>query len=282
MADIIYNETSGLPMIYDGEEFRVLAALPSDKVCTLPLFNDVFETVTTDEWIECSLKHWNTPIWDQGRYGSCSGQASGMAFTYSWLLSGQPFYEFSPTSVYARINGGRDNGATVADTLTCLKKYGIALMSQFGQNKIYTSQLSQEAIITAKRFRILAAYRLQSVDELFTALIRGLAAVSGIAVGQNFSNLDSNGVAPLPNRIAGGHALTHIGLKKIKNTWVVETQNSWGKRWGKNGFCYLQRDAWDRSYGFPFDCYAIGAVIDDPSDDSTDPEVLKRTRRYYG
>jgi hypothetical protein len=190
------------------------------------------------------------------------------------LASGQARHLFSPTSIYARINGGRDQGAQVASGLEAIKTYGTCFQEQFGEDKIYAQQLSAAAAKTATRFRVLEAYKINNWSELGTAITKGFVVVSGIGVGDNFSNLDSNGVAPLPNRVIGGHCLASFGLKKVSGIWVANTRNSWGDRWGKLGNCYLQRDAWHPQYGFPFDAFAIGGVLDDPEETETDPPIL--------
>ncbi len=263
-----------MPLIDDGFQFRALGAKRPRQTFTHRTFESVFTVLPESEWREGSVMHWNVPIWDQGQYGSCGGHAAGTAFSYLWAMSGQSMHEFSPTSVYARCNGGRDEGCVVADTLTCLKNYGICFMSEFGENKIYLSQMSVAAKKTALRFRVIEAYKISNWQQMGTALTRGMVVVSGIGVGNNFSNLDRNGVAPLPDRVIGGHALAQIGLRKVDGTWVATTQNSWGSRWGSNGFCYLQKDAWHPQFGFPFDAYALASVLDDPEETETDPPVL--------
>jgi hypothetical protein len=90
------------------------------------------------------------------------------------------------------------------------------------------------------------------------------------------NQIASDGLAPLPDTIAGGHAMCHIGLKKLRNMWVIETQNSWGTTWGINGFCYLQKGHFNPNYGYGFDVYAIGSAIDDPEDVSDDLHPIKK------
>lgn len=268
-----FNETSGLPMLHDGTTWRTLGTLPPHSRVALPKFGDAFDVLPESQWVETNFQSFNVPILNQGQHGSCTGHAAVDAFTYAWLMSGQPYVALSPTSVYAHINGGVDQGATVSDSLICLKTYGACLMSQFGEDQLYMSELSAEAQQTALRFRVEEAYQLTDWQSLCTALSRGLPCVSGLAVGYNFSNLDSNGIAPLPNAIAGGHALCHVGLKNINGQWVIYTQNSWNG-WGINGtgFCYLQEGAYSPNYGFGFDCYAISGVLTDPQE--TNPPVL--------
>ncbi len=270
------HEPSGLPMVNDGNDvWRVLGTLPPNKKCKFQNFGDVFTVIPESQWEEYEPEDWfsQVTVYNQGQYGSCTGHGSVAAFTFSWLLSGQPARVFSPTSVYAHINNGVDQGAQVSDALTALEQYGTCLQSQFGENEIFMSQMPAAAQQTALRFRVGTAYKINSWDELGTAITQGLVVVSGLAVGQNFSNLDSNGVVPLPDTVIGGHCMASYGLKQINGVWVVKTRNSWGTSWGLNGDCYLQQGIYDPQYGFPFDAFAIGGVIDDPQSPD-DPPVL--------
>ncbi len=274
IGDFMLHASNNLPMHYDGQEWRVLGAL-QPQTCRLSPFSEVFSTLDETQWSEFSVKDWNPKILNQGQYSSCVGHGACSAFTVAWALSGQKLHGFSPTFIYGLINGGRDAGALVGDSLEVLRDTGICFMNQVGENVVFESQFPTEAFTTAKRFRILDAYKINSFPEMGTALTRGMVCVSGIAVGNNFSNLDSNGVAPLPDRVIGGHCLAHLGLKRLsKGIWVVETVNSWGANWGLGGYCYLQQHAWDPSFGFPFDAYAIGAVCDDPEEFETDTPVV--------
>jgi hypothetical protein len=64
----------------------------------------------------------------------------------------------------------------------------------------------------------------------------------GIYVGDNFPNLDANGVAPLPAGGGGGHCLLGCGLKKSSQYgWLIKVQNSWSSEFGMNGYCYIHQ-----------------------------------------
>lgn len=267
------NKLNGLPVTDDGTQYRTLGALPPTRSYSLPSFGGSFEALPESEWQECSLRNWNVPILNQGHFGSCVGHGSVEALTYAWLIAGQQRVELSPTFIYAWINGGRDSGAQVSQGLECIKSHGSCLMNQFGEDKIYLQQMSAEAKATGLKFRVLEAYKVNSWVELGSALMRGMTVVCGIGVGSNFSRLDSNGVPPLPDTIVGGHCLCNVGLKKVSGIWVAETQNSWSSSWGQSGFCYLRKEHWDPRFGFSFDAFAVGSVIDNP-DDTDDPPIL--------
>ncbi len=173
------HKESGLPMLDDGQQWRVLGCLPPTQLFDLPAFGTAFPVLPESQWEEGSVDLASVPVFNQGQHGSCTGHGSVTAFTFSWLLSGQQRYGFSPTSVYARINGGRDAGAQVGDALMALQQYGTCLMAQFGEDSVYQAQLSADAVQTALRFRVADAYKVTSWEDMGSALTKGLMVVSG-------------------------------------------------------------------------------------------------------
>lgn len=276
MSTIEYTR-EGLAVVDAGGEPRVLGCHPSETVFSFPEFGANFPLLPRAQWKETSLKGWNVPVEDQSKFGSCTGEATESVFAYAWLVSGQKRQNFSSTALYALINGGRDQGASVSAALQAAMSVGLCLESEAPRGLIYKHQISAKAWETAKRFRVKSAFRIRSFDELGTAITRGFGVVSGIAVGNNFTRgeLDSEGVAPLPDKIVGGHALASIGLKVTRRgNWVAETKNSWSARWGLAGYCFLQEEAWAARYGFGFDAFAVQSVYDDPADTGTDTPAL--------
>lgn len=274
------DQATGLPYHDDGTERRLLGALPPTRSYNLPSFSQKFETLDESQWVEGTLRNPEVKILNQGRHGSCVGHGSCTAFTFSWKLSGQTLHDFSPTSIYAHINNDKDQGAQVSQGLECLKRYGTCFMEQFGENQIYLRDLSKEAQTTALRFRVENAYKINSWAQMGSALSIGMVVVSGFAVGHNFSKLDSAFVAPLPDTIAGGHCVAHIGLKKIRGVWMVDSQNSWASSWGDGGYFYMQQAAWNQR-GFGFDAFAIIGVLDDPGDKTDDPPILTKKEKNH-
>lgn len=230
----------------------------------LPSFGANFPILPRSQWKETSLKSWNVPVEDQHQFGQCTGESAEAVMQYAWLISGQKRQSWAAGSVYARINGGRDQGAQVHDALMALQTSGICLEADAPDGQIFMSQIKPQAWVNAKRFRVKDAFKISSFDELGTALSRGFPCASGLAVGNNFDHLDSDGVVPLPDAIRGGHALCHCGLKVTKRgLWVAETKNSWGTSWGLGGYCFIQEGAFNARYGFGFDAYAVVSVYDD-------------------
>jgi hypothetical protein len=267
--DKIYHNEHGVPFMDIKGELRTLGCkLPDPLFSALPNFEERFKVLSPKEWAENTMREAKAPIRNQQQFGSCTGQGTVTAFTIAKKKSapGDNFEVLSATYIYGQINGGVDQGARVSEAMVAVRDKGTCFDSQVPYNMIYLQQFPPDAAQTANRFRAQETYKLNSWQELCTALSLGIPCASGIAVGNNFvrGQLDRNGVAPLPDAIVGGHCLAHIGLKNINGVWVVETQNSWGTNWGNmGGYCYLKQEHWSPGYGFPFDCFAIYSVIDD-------------------
>lgn len=278
-GDKIFHNEYGMPFIDVSGEARSLGCLPPDpNFKALPLFESKFDVLPESKWQENSLRDAKAPIRNQRQYGSCTGQGTVTVFTVAKKKNApsENFDVLSATFIYGYINHGQDQGARVSDAMMSILQNGTCLDRQVPYNMIFKQQFPQEAFETAKRFKAGEAYKLNSWEELCTALTLGIPCASGIAVGRNFvqGQLQSSGIAPLPDSIVGGHCLAHIGLKQINGIWVVETQNSWGTNWGMDGYCYLRKEHWSPGYGFPFDCFAIYSVADDTSDTEDSPPVF--------
>ncbi len=279
----IHHHSNGLPMIHQAGEYRVLGCLPPYERCGLPEFGDAQAVLQPAQWKEICLPSLfqTIPVEDQGKTSSCVGHATASALTFAWLQAGGKYHHFSPTYVYGLINGGRDAGAVISDAMTVLKNYGDAESSLVPEGMIFRQQFPAEAFANAKRFRAVEVLQCRTFADICTALSLGFPVVTGILVGQNFGNLDAEGVAPLPDTVLGGHALPLLGLKysQRRGAWLPLIKNSWSERWGvqidtpggkQGGYAYLTEAHWN---GIRMDSWAIPAVFTDPDDHDDDLPV---------
>lgn len=245
----------GLPAIWEGGQFRVLGCLqPSPKhLGAAQRYGDAYPVVKELE--ERDYAFHGSPIRNQGQYGSCASHAGTTALDIVLRMIGAPPPLLSATMPYALVNGGRDNGSVMSDVLNVLIRVGTCLNKTFPESKIYKSQLPRSAYAEAANYKITQAYMCRSYEELCSAIHLGFPVSLGIMVGQNFGQLDSEGVCPLPDRILGGHALCGMGLKKSARTgeWLIKFQNSWTAQWGQGGFAYLRK----AHFGQIMDGYAV-------------------------
>jgi hypothetical protein len=240
------HEETGLPCVEAAGEPRVLGCLPPERPSDKP---KLFATnavgapavIPRDQWKECDLTAggWGTEIYDQDGQGSCVGHGAAVAFNIAYELSGQPPQRFSPCFLYSLINRGRDQGAIVEDALDALTSVGVCLESTVGPKAIYPRQYDAEkAKAEAARFRVEQAYKLDSFDEIGSAVQRGFAVAFGIEIGNAFEP-GPDGVVPDRRGGGGGHCMCAVGVKQVNGRWYLLVVNSWSTRWGNKGYCLI-------------------------------------------
>lgn len=276
MAELI----DGLPFIeHDGEprklawlfeeDEQLLKALPPLSAAGLPRL-DRKDIEERDLFIHSELK-----VKNQGRFGSCTNQAYTTAYLLRWLVMGRPYVPLSSTFAYAHINGGRDVGASMSAVLRAGLEIGLSLESQCPQNCIYTNQVPnyQEARKTALKYRLhpQGFFRCESYLDLLTAITLGFPAGFGILVGENFGNLDRDGICPVPDRVVGGHALCGARNRKSQREgMVIDFPNSWDVTWGKQGWGTVSEKHFERR----IDAWAL--IL--PNDNEDNPDGLPRAK----
>jgi hypothetical protein len=265
---------SNLPAVWFDGQYRVLACLPEtlESMAQFPVFGaHMAAELDPAKWQEIDLSWYKPPISDQGMTSSCVGHGCRAGMEMCWLQSGRPLQEFNAYFVYGLINGGRDAGAMISDGLNALKQYGICLKDDLPAGVMFKNQFPQKAFDNAKRFRLVMAYQCPTFESICSAISLGFVCPLGIYVGNNFAQVDANGVCPLPMGGGGGHCILGVGLKKSATYgWLIKIQNSWGTRFGMNGYAYIHKGHFQRMRP---DAFAIQTVTDDPQDSTPTDEV---------
>lgn len=261
-----------LPYIDFGGERRYLARLaPRADFGGLPRYSAAEGLIPRSQWFATPEDNYGARILNQGQQGSCVGHGTATAIEIQWLRQGGQPVPFSACWVYGLINGGRDAGAVVSDAMSAVMDYGICTEAEVPPGVIQSGRFPPVARAVAAKWKVQAAYHCDSFDAIVSAILRGYTVVHGIDVGRNYANVDRNGVAPLPDWIAGGHAQCSYGLKFIGGEPVIDTQNSWGKGFGIDGMCRL-RSAHFGPAG-RVDAFAVEVV--DPTQDNDFPPPMR-------
>ncbi len=271
MAEIIQHESGFDAYVHDGEP-RLLACLPThpDVRARFKSFSSANPLVPRSQWapIDRRPQFDSTYILNQRSHGSCTGFGSAGALMRARALSGQAFQTLSGSFTYSYVNGGRDQGASIGDTLDSLMQHGTCTDAECGWDMIYTRQIPDSARQTALRFKIDEGYRIDTYDEAGSATQLGFTLVYAVMVGRTFDNLDSDDIVGL-DRGPGNHCVHAYGLKQSKSgLWILDSANSWDVTWGNQGrFCVTEQH-WN---GVQMDAYAIRVSSFDPNNPSQPP-----------
>lgn len=233
---------------------RPLSAIPSkpDERDFRPAFFVARETSKEDIIIEPM-----PDIYDQGQFGMC------VAFSCAANRESQQAKEtgskvrYSPGFIYGNrtSNDYCGEGMEPREALAHLVKEGVCkfeempVLGNFYTCNNYLLQYKSQLMPLAKSNNILSYVRGYTEDEVYTMLKNGMGPVIVcIGVYDNFYRTGSDGIVPDRNatdKLHGYHAMVIVGRKTVKGRRYYIINNSWGKKWGWNGQCYMAVDAKD-------------------------------------
>jgi hypothetical protein len=202
-----------------------------------------------------SLEAYLPEIGDQGDVGSCVGWASAYygLTVVKRIEHGRNYPEFSALSAYNRYCFFYDKnpcygGSQIDGSLEVLKTYGSPLMDEYP-----LQNCAHDPDKTKYKDRLFDYERLQHMNymQLKAAINNNRPVVIGMNVyaggkgnSLNTKFLDSNGVIKIENfnfdYAVAGHAMCIIGYDDNIGGGAFKLVNSWGKEWGKSGFCWLR------------------------------------------
>ena len=197
-----------------------------------------------------SVESYCPPVFDQGRIGSCTANAS--ACMYYCVLGLQSASLFIPSRLYIYYNTRvientvrTDSGATLRDTMSSLTKYGTCDEKLWPYDPTRVFSTPPNACYTQGRMREALSYASVSIElgQMRAAIQSGYSFVLGFLVYSSFESAQvaSTGNVPVPNtsteQLLGGHAVCVVGYDDNRQVFIV--RNSWGTGWGANGDFYM-------------------------------------------
>ncbi len=263
------------PAIIDGiGEPRKLGAIPSPGLkSAFPLLEDAVPIMSDDE-IRNLLKSGKRPksgrhqfgsdwIKDQSSYGSCAGWASASALERARVRKRLPWVKLSGSSVYAQVNGGRDNGSIPEEAMVAMQNRGAVPIGPSRVDEIYMSNYSASDWAEAARYKAGECYATRDLQAFFTGIALGFDGVVAVHAGSRFMRMDGNGVAGVDNG-GGNHAVCVDDIDMLSDgTLVLDDPNSWGLSFGVNGRAYLTKKHFAQTIqNFAF--YLVRTANDDP------------------
>lgn len=203
-------------------------------------------TMTTEV---IDLRQYCTPIEDQGNLGSCTGQAIAGAIE---LLNKRDKKQTDVSRLfiyyYERVllnTVNYDSGAYIRDGIKATNKYGAPLerLWPYQVNRFKIAPSIQARNDGLKR-KVTRYERANDFDSVINAITNGFPVVVGFDVYSSFYNISRDGIMPYPNisreALLGGHAVLLVGYDNRSQKFIA--RNSWGARWGHNGYFYMPFD----------------------------------------
>lgn len=148
--------------------------------------------------------------------------------------------DLSAGHLYGRINGGRDNGAYLADAIEELTRHGCAPSYLVNDLDWTSSSWPADAAAVAMRYRPIRHIDCPTFEELMTAIQTAKVGAAAIDIGRDFT-VDPDGWLHDKSGSAGGHALPILGAAPhpTRKAWGLRVQNSWSRDWGIDGYAYV-------------------------------------------
>jgi hypothetical protein len=207
-----------------------------------------------------SLEAYAPRVGSQGRTGTCTGWAT--AYGARTILESLSYHRlnktettqnvFSPSYVYnqIRLDSSCQGGSYIHHALELMVNQGVAKWNRFGFdcNRAIGYQDQQNA----------SPYKIQGYKTLFArkgknkvqlvkkALSQNKPVVIGMEVLKSFYDV-KDVWRPKNNDVSlGGHAMVVVGYDDSRYGGSFRLMNSWGEKWGQNGFAWVRYQEFQR------------------------------------
>lgn len=188
-------------------------------------------------------------IRDQGQIGSCTAHAGTSAASYLHLSLGRPDPVFSPLALYAmtrQLEGTpltEDSGCQVRSVFKTMRRHGVPLETDWPYDE---SKFSEDPPRTVDQLALehqaITYLVCDNLNAVKHSIVDQFPVIGGFDCYESMftPEVDKTGVIPMPGEedsLHGGHCVMFVAYDDSMR--MVLFQNSWSKRWGRDGFGYL-------------------------------------------
>jgi len=187
---------------------------------------------------------------DQGKQGSCTAWAVGYALRsyhegvrQGWDLD-NPAHQVSPAHIYNRLVEDQrscEGGTAISDALKLLKSAGAVDFASLPYSPTDCASLPKASMpIATEQWRIAdwRSLNMARPDNIKGELAKGNPVVFGMDMSKSLLDLRGEIIYDdIESPRDGGHAMVVVGYNDALQAFKV--MNSWGVRWGKDGFGWV-------------------------------------------
>lgn len=235
----------------ESEPERIYNARPD----TMDFRDKMYEATLSEVPVEIQLssyQEYNVPILDQGSEGACTG--FGLATVANYLLRRRKFWpdeqSVSPRMLYQLAKRydewpGEDySGSSARGAMKGWHKHGLCKETCW-PNATDVHWFNEMRTSDAMLRPLGAYYRVNHKDliAMHSAMSEVGVLYATATVHRGWQLIGSDGTIPYTEEDLGGHAFAIVAYDS-KGFWI---QNSWGEKWGKNGFALISYDDWLRN-----------------------------------
>lgn len=213
-----------------------------------------------------------TPVGDQGEEGACVGFAVAIGLKeYQEKKEHQRHIPLSPRFVYEearKIDGFPDHeqGTSCLAAMKVLEQKGVCEWDFWPYDVQRVGEPKPGTEENAKQYRIQAYGQLDSLETMKRSLVVDGPFVAGVPVYENWRTQEVWGTGKIPappenENPIGGHAICMVGYDD--DTQLFKFKNSWGPRWGENGYGYLPYQYMELEYS---EAFSATDLIGNPND----------------
>lgn len=214
--------------------------LPTPTITATPTFPSSFT------WRDINGTDYTTPIKDQSPAPTCEGYAicAALETKVRYALHAQTIPDLSEAHIYFYAGGTIAQGyVNLQDAANYLKTYGVPDEGCFPDphrpaDFTYQSLPGwQNRTVKITDWGWIA----HDIDTIKQNLITHGPLVVCIHFPNDFFNYRHGVYTPGPGQIVGGHVVALVGYDDANSCWILK--NSWGTRWGEDGWFRLSYSA---------------------------------------